>query len=45
MKMWELLFNLFIIVVAVFFAFVGTIDAIMKLLEDDDEVIEGNLEL
>jgi proton-coupled amino acid transporter len=45
MKMWELLFNLFIIVVAVFFAFVGTIEAIMKLLEDDDEVIEGNLEL
>mmetsp|Transcript_15443 Transcript_15443/g.26359 ORF Transcript_15443/g.26359 Transcript_15443/m.26359 type:complete len:172 (-) Transcript_15443:3-518(-) len=45
MKMWELLFNIFIIVVAVFFAFVGTIDAIMKLLEDDDEVIEGNLEL
>ena len=45
MKMWELLFNLFIIAVSVFFAFVGTIDAILKLLEGDDEATEGNAEL
>ena len=45
LKMWELLFNLFIIVVAVFFAIVGTIEAIMKLMESDDEATEGSAEL
>jgi proton-coupled amino acid transporter len=45
MKMWEVLFNVFIIVVAVFFAFVGTIEAILKLLEGEDEATEGNVEL
>mmetsp|Transcript_12015 Transcript_12015/g.18428 ORF Transcript_12015/g.18428 Transcript_12015/m.18428 type:complete len:492 (+) Transcript_12015:21-1496(+) len=45
MKMWELLFNLFIIIVAGFFALVGTFDAILKLMEDEDEAIEVNAEL
>ena len=45
LKMWELLFNLFIIVLAVFFAIVGTIEAIMKLMESDDEAKEENTEL
>jgi len=45
MKMFEWVFNLFIIIVAVFFAVVGTAEAILKLLEVDDETTKRNAEL
>jgi len=43
--MFEWVFNLFIIIVAVFFAVVGTAEAILKLLEVDDETTKRNAEL
>jgi len=48
MKTWEFLLNMFIIVFGVFFGALGTIEGIIKLMENDEdvtEVAEASLEL
>jgi len=40
LKTWELALDVFIIILGVFFGAVGTFDAILKLMESDDESVE-----
>lgn len=48
LKLWELVLDVFIIVLGVFFGAIGTIESIVKLMEDDEEIPDvaaANLEL
>jgi len=45
LKTWEYILDILLIVVGAIFGLIGTFDAILKLMESDEEVVDNSLEL